>query len=131
MTDDTDTEVARQSQLLEIALVAWLREVRQLIDLGFLRPKPPLRYEVAVRSEASAREVAQWVRQSLGFGTEPVESLIVLCECAGQSVLVTGIPGDGASVVDGDIAVSIVSLRGDPGRRRATAAHELGHLIVG
>jgi Zn-dependent peptidase ImmA (M78 family) len=25
----------------------------------------------------------------------------------------------------------VVSLRGDPGRRRATAAHELGHLVLG
>lgn len=131
MTDDTDTEVARQSQLLGVALVAWLREVRQVMELGLLRPKPLLRYDGVVRSEASARGVALWVRESLGFGTEPVESLIDLCERAGQFVLVTEIPGDGASVVDGDIAVSIISLRGDPGRRRATAAHELGHLIVG
>ncbi|MEU7616087.1 ImmA/IrrE family metallo-endopeptidase [Micromonospora rifamycinica] len=25
----------------------------------------------------------------------------------------------------------MVSTQGDPGRRRATAAHELGHLIIG
>jgi Zn-dependent peptidase ImmA (M78 family) len=46
-------------------------------------------------------------------------------------VLVTDLPGDGASVVDGDLAVAVVSRAGDPGRRRATAAHELGHLVLG
>ncbi|MFC5825138.1 ImmA/IrrE family metallo-endopeptidase [Nonomuraea insulae] len=30
-----------------------------------------------------------------------------------------------------DIAAAVVSLNGDPGRRRSTAAHELGHLILG
>ena len=54
-----------------------------------------------------------------------------LCERAGQYVLVTELPGDGASVVDGDVAAAVVSIRGDPGRRRATAAHELGHLVIG
>jgi Zn-dependent peptidase ImmA (M78 family) len=34
-------------------------------------------------------------------------------------------------VVDGEVAVAVVSLQGDPGRRRATAAHELGHLVIG
>jgi hypothetical protein len=34
-------------------------------------------------------------------------------------------------MVDSDVAVAVVSRRGDPGRRRATAAHELGHLVIG
>ena len=34
-------------------------------------------------------------------------------------------------MVDGEIAVAVVSRQGDPGRRRATAAHELGHLVIG
>lgn len=54
-----------------------------------------------------------------------------LCERCGQYVLVSNLPGDGASAVDGAIAAAVVSLKGDPGRRRSTAAHELGHLILG
>jgi Zn-dependent peptidase ImmA (M78 family) len=34
-------------------------------------------------------------------------------------------------MVDDDVAVAVVSIQGDPGRRRATAAHELGHLVTG
>lgn len=34
-------------------------------------------------------------------------------------------------VVDDQLAVAVISRSGDPGRRRATAAHELGHLVLG
>ncbi len=66
-----------------------------------------------------------------GLGDEPIASIVDLCERAGQWVLATDLPGDGASFVDGDLAVAVVSTTGDPGRRRATAAHELGHLVIG
>jgi hypothetical protein len=72
-----------------------------------------------------------WLRETLGLGTAPIDTLMGLCEAAGQLVLVASTPGDGASAIDGDIAASVVSLTGDPGRRRSTAAHELGHLILG
>jgi Zn-dependent peptidase ImmA (M78 family) len=54
-----------------------------------------------------------------------------VCELAGQLVLVADLPGDGASMRDDDLAVAVVSREPDPGRRRATAAHELGHLVLG
>jgi hypothetical protein len=54
-----------------------------------------------------------------------------LCEEVGQFLLLTDVPGDGAAVIDGDVAAAVVSLTGAPGRRRATAAHELGHLVLG
>ncbi|MFY1669669.1 helix-turn-helix domain-containing protein [Plantactinospora sp. WMMB334] len=34
LTEDTDTEVGRESNLLDIALQGWIRDLRQLIDLG-------------------------------------------------------------------------------------------------
>lgn len=129
--DESDTDVARESQRLEIALVAWLQDVRQLEDLGVLRPQPLLVYPSPVESQAAARAAAIWVRERLDLGQGPIASLLELCERSGQFVLVTDLPGDGASVIDGAVAAAVVSLRGDPGRRRATAAHELGHLILG
>jgi len=131
VTEDADTEVARESGRLDLALVAWLHEVRQLVELGVLQPGPLLRIKTAVDSQDTARDLALWVREQLGLGLEALDSLVELCERAGQYVLVTDVPGQGASVVDGDIAVAVVSLEGDPGRRRATAAHELGHLVIG
>ncbi len=131
VTEDADTEVARESGRLDLALVAWLHEVRQLVELGVLQPGPLLRTKTAVDSQDTARDLALWAREQLGLGLEALDSLVELCERAGQYVLVTDVPGQGASVVDGDIAVAVVSLEGDPGRRRATAAHELGHLVIG
>ncbi|MER7441277.1 helix-turn-helix domain-containing protein [Micromonospora avicenniae] len=131
LTEETDTEAARSSERLEIALVEWLRNVQQLVDLGVLQARPLLRYPHAVTSEADAREAARWLRQQFGLGDEPIDSLMDVGERAGQWILVTDLPGDGASLVDSDLAVAVVSTTGDPGRRRATAAHELGHLIIG
>jgi transcriptional regulator with XRE-family HTH domain/Zn-dependent peptidase ImmA (M78 family) len=131
LAEHADTETAREAGRLDLALVAWLHDVQQIVELGVLQPGPLLRASTAVDSEAAARDLALWVREQLGLGNEPIMSLVELCERAGQYVLVTDVPGEGASVVDGDVAVAVVSLQGDPGRRRATAAHELGHLVIG
>ena len=131
MTEDSDTEMARESHRLEVALVIWLRELQQLIELGLLRSQPLLIYPASVESPAAARDAALWAREQLGFDDGPIDALMEFCERAGQYVLVTELPGDGASIVDGDLAAAVVSLRGDPGRRRATVAHELGHLMLG
>jgi transcriptional regulator with XRE-family HTH domain len=131
MTEDVETEVARESGRLDLALVAWLHDVQQMVELGALQPGPLLMAKTVVNSEAAARELALWVREQLDAGSEPINSLVELCERAGQYILVADVPGEGSSVVDGDVAVAVVSRRGDPGRRRATAAHELGHLVIG
>lgn len=131
MTEDVETAVARESGRLDLALMAWLHEVQQLVELGVLHPGQPLRAETAVDSPETARDLALWVRGQLDLGLGALDSLVELCERAGQYILVTDIPGEGASVVEGDVAVAIVTLEGDPGRRRATAAHELGHLVIG
>lgn len=131
MTEDVETEVARESGRLDLALVAWLHDVQQMVELGALQPGPLLIAKTVVNSEAAARELALWVREQLDAGSEPINSLVELCERAGQYILVADVPGEGSSVVDGDVAVAVVSRRGDPGRRRATAAHELGHLVIG
>jgi transcriptional regulator with XRE-family HTH domain/Zn-dependent peptidase ImmA (M78 family) len=131
LADDTATEAGRESNMLDIALENWIRELRQLIDLGLLTTRPPLRYPSAVQSPREARVAARWVRAQLGRADEPIDSMMGLCEQAGQFVLVTNLRGDGASAVDGDLGAAVVSLQGEPGRRRATAAHELGHLVLG
>ncbi|GAA2188700.1 helix-turn-helix domain-containing protein [Micromonospora lupini] len=131
LTEDNDSDVARRSQRLEIALASWLRDVRQLLDAGTLTPAAPLRYEGPVASDEDARTAARWLRDLHSMGTAPIDSLMDLCERSGQYVLVSDLPGEGASLVDGELAVSVVSIEGNPGRRRATAAHELGHLVLG
>ncbi|MFF3855047.1 helix-turn-helix domain-containing protein [Micromonospora sp. NPDC002575] len=131
VTEEVGTDAARAAERLEIALVEWLRDVRQLVGLGVLRTRPPLRYPGTVTAEDQARQAAQWLRRECGIDDGPIDSIVEVCERAGQWTLVTNLPGDGASLIEADLAVAVVSTSGDPGRRRATAAHELGHLIIG
>ncbi|MFI7462890.1 helix-turn-helix domain-containing protein [Nonomuraea sp. NPDC049646] len=131
LADDTVTDASRQSHRLEVALSAWLADIRQLVDLGVFSPPETRRCPGPVQDIAGARRAALWVRERLGHRAEPIDSLMSVCERLGQLVAVVEVPGEGASLVEGDMAVAVVSKHGDPGRRRATAAHELGHLIVG
>lgn len=131
LIDDTDSDAARHSYQIEASLLAWLRDVRQLVELGTLQLGTPLTYPGTVADVEAAREAALWTRDQLQLGNGPIETLMAVCERAGQFVLVTDLPGEGASLVDGDVAVAVVSRQPDPGRRRTTAAHELGHLILG
>ncbi|MBG0819713.1 helix-turn-helix domain-containing protein [Planomonospora sp. ID91781] len=131
LADDTVTDATRQSYRLEAALSAWLTDIRQLMEIGEFSPPEIDRYPGAVQDASSARHAALWVRNRLGLGFDPIDSLMSVCERLGQLVAVVDAPGEGASLVEDDLAVAVISRQGDPGRRRATAAHELGHLIVG
>jgi transcriptional regulator with XRE-family HTH domain len=131
VVEDTDTEATRDSYRLEAELQSWLHDVRQVVSLGSVTIPKILSCPFPVADEAGAREAALWLRRELGLGTGPIDTLMDVCERAGQFVLVTDLPGDGASLKEDDLAVAVVSASGDPGRRRATGAHELGHLVVG
>ncbi|WP_143591424.1 ImmA/IrrE family metallo-endopeptidase [Thermoactinospora rubra] len=125
------TDATRQSYRLEVALSTWLSDVRQLVELGELRVPDIVRYPAQVVDAGSARRAALWVRDRLGLGLEPIDSVMKVCERLGQLAAVVEVPGEGASLIDGDLAVAVVSESRDPGRRRTTAAHELGHLVIG
>jgi transcriptional regulator with XRE-family HTH domain/Zn-dependent peptidase ImmA (M78 family) len=131
LTDDTETDAGRESNLLDLALEGWIGELRQLIEFGTLEVRSPLVFPGVVNDGDVGREAARWLRDELHLGGEPIDSMLGLCESAGQFVLVTELDGDGASALDGELSAAVVSLQGDPGRRRATAAHELGHLVLG
>lgn len=111
----------------------WLRDVRQLMDDGVLQPRPLLCFPGTVSSSEEARDAAGWLRGQLGLGTEPLGSMTEVCERAGQFTSVLSLPegAHGASLVDGEVAVAVVSEHLQPGRQRSTAAHELGHLVLG
>ncbi|GAA3748993.1 helix-turn-helix domain-containing protein [Salinactinospora qingdaonensis] len=130
-TDVGDSPAASSAYRTEALLAGWLRDVRQLIQTTFLVPAPMLRYPHEVAHVEQAREAARWLRGQLDLGAEPIDSVADVCERAGQFVAVIPLPSDGASLVDGDVAVAVVNKELVPGRRRSTAAHELGHLVLG
>jgi Zn-dependent peptidase ImmA (M78 family) len=132
LTEDTTSVLAQDSYKLDAILEAWLRDIRQLMELGVLAARKPLAYPEPVGGPEAARRAALWARKQLGYsGNQPIDSLMDCCERAGQFVSVVAAPGDGASLIDGEVAAAVISHHADPGRRRATAAHELGHLILG
>ena len=126
-----ESTAARDTYRNEAALAQWLRNVRQLIDLGTLTPLPLALYPHRVTDLDSAREAARWLRAHLDLGDDPIESVADVCERAGQFLAVAPLASDGASLVDGDVAAAVVRLDQDPGRRRSTAEHELGHMVLG
>ncbi|HWE90011.1 MAG TPA: XRE family transcriptional regulator [Pseudonocardiaceae bacterium] len=129
--DDTATEASGNMYRLEALLADWLLDVRQLVDFDVLEVPDVVNYPHPVDSQPAAQDAALWLRTRLGLGVRPIGTLIEISERAGQMTLVADLPGDGASLVQDGIAVAVVSAHGDPGRRRTTAAHELGHLVLG
>ncbi|MCY9782530.1 XRE family transcriptional regulator [Nocardiopsis sp. EMB25] len=127
----SDSAAARDTYRNEAELAQWLRDVRQLIDLGALNRVPLALYSRRVTDHDAARDAARWLRTHLGLGDVPIESVADACERAGQFLAVAPLSSDGASLVDGDVAVAVVRLDQEPGRRRSTAAHELGHMVLG
>ncbi len=130
LTEDTDTPATRSGYLLQALLQEWLRDVEQLVALDVLQVKPI--YRAVARDIGAAVEVAHEVRGRLGVSpTEPLGAMASVCDQLGLLVLPVSADGDGASVLGASGAVAVVSTKGDPGRRRATAAHELGHQVLG
>ncbi|KIH98610.1 DNA-binding protein [Streptomonospora alba] len=129
--DVGDSVAARSAYRTEVQLSVWLRDVRQLVEAGVLRPEPIRRYPRTVTGTEEAREAARWLRDELRLGTGPIDSVSEACERAGQFTTVVPLPSDGASLVDAEVAVAVVSEEQEPGRRRSTAAHELAHMVLG
>ncbi len=131
LAEDTETAASRESYLVEARLVAWLRDVRQMVDLGYLQPTRPYRWPGRVEGEGDGYQAALECRRRLEVGHAPLGAMADVCEQLGLFVLVTDVPGEGASVTDGPVGVAVIADGYEPGRRRATAAHELGHQVLG
>lgn len=126
-----ESAAARAMYRSDAELAQWLQDVRQLIDLGTLSPCPLMLYPHKVIDPGSARSAARWLRRHLDLGEAPIESVAEICERAGQFLAVVPLPSDGASLVDADVAVAVIDQDQEPGRRRSSAAHELGHMVLG
>jgi Zn-dependent peptidase ImmA (M78 family)/transcriptional regulator with XRE-family HTH domain len=116
---------------VQTELVAWAHDIDQLRDLGVLTVPRLMAYEGAQSDSGHAREAAGWLRSRLGLGDGPIESLLAQAQRAGVLIAVIDLAGDGASMHAGHFAVAVVNRHSDFGRRRSTAAHELGHMVLG
>lgn len=116
---------------VQTELIAWSRDVEQLRELGVLEVPDLLTYPGAQAEPEDTRKAARWLRGRLSLGNEPIESLMAEVQRAGILLAVLNLEGEGASVHCGNYGVCIVNRDSDFGRRRATAAHELGHMVLG
>ncbi len=130
LSEDTATDAGRQALRLSVALSAWVADIRQLIEWGLHGPRDQAISEPVTDTD-SARVAALWVRRTVGLGNSPIESLISSAEQVGNSSPLSTFRATELHRSTIDLAVAVVSRQGDPRRRRATAAHELGHLIIG
>jgi transcriptional regulator with XRE-family HTH domain/Zn-dependent peptidase ImmA (M78 family) len=130
LSEDSD-EASRRSARMDSALEEHARAVRQLAEDGFL---PSARVEdppPSMASPADAVAAARHLRSQLGLGKAPLEHLADVCDAAGLYVLVIPDVQGGASLLLGaGLGAAVIGGAEAPGRRRATAAHELGHHVL-
>lgn len=106
------------------------RDAILLIERGHL--SLPARPQLgSVADQDQARDLAGRVRDWLSVGDTPLGPLAEVGERLTQLLLVVDIDADGASVQDDTFGVAVVGGRAEPGRRRVTAAHEVGHHLLG
>src|SRR5262249_3300286 len=79
--------------------------------------------------EAAARAAAQATRAVIQQPNDPLGPLADVAEHFGLYLTAVDRDADGASLLLDKGGVAVVGSRAEPGRRRWTAAHELGHHL--
>lgn len=123
-------ELSLDEHARDVALLANENVLPVSLDTDTLCGSP-----IDVSNQASAREAAQRVRTAMRIPHEPLPPLADVCAQWGLYVLVVAQDVDGASMqIDDAPGYGAAVLGGEaaPGRKRFTAAHELGnHLLKG
>ena len=126
--DDAD----RLRYRLDGELEEHARRTGWLIEHGWLTPPGhALRSDVATPDDA--RRAAQAARRELEIGQAPLGPMAGVAERLGLYLTVVDLDVDGASLSAGAWGAAVIGggARVEPGRRRMTAAHELGHHVLG
>lgn len=127
--DEHPGAAERAAFRLDVALEQHARDAHQLVDLGVLLPQP--RADVGLPSDRDgARARARELREKLDLGTGPLPAMSDVAEQVGLFLLGVDVDADGACLDVDDWGVAVVGGR-EPGRRRMTAAHEIGHFVTG
>ncbi len=126
------------TKLLDAELEGFAADARSLAALGLLGAAAPNTGAHVPGTLRAAERVAETFRRQLGNRREPITDLGRACEVFGLFTFavplgVTGPDGGCVEVAreDGVLGVAVINGDADPGRRRMTLAHELGHLMFG
>lgn len=127
-----DRRAARASLLVE----QHARDTAWLVDRGFLQLSTSAKAGPArtwdLTDASAAEQAAREARARAGLGpAEPIAALAETAEALGVFLLSVDEDIEGASLLGGDYAVAVVGAQSEPGRRRMTGAHEIGHQLLG
>lgn len=130
LADEPDA-AARSGYFLDADLTAHARDAEWLASHGFLPVGGLPRPTGSAADPAAGRELARRTRGLLGADVRPLGGLAGVCEAFGLYVLPVDRDAEGASLALDGFGVAVVGAQREPGRRRWTAAHELGHYLLG
>ncbi len=128
-----DPAADRLSRRLELALENAARDIAFLIEQGIL-PHQGRPSHTAPQSFADAENLARDIRREARLQEGPIHDLQSVCErldFLAFSFALGPDSGDAVYVEVNDLGVAVVNGTTDPGRRRFSLAHELGHHVVG
>jgi Zn-dependent peptidase ImmA (M78 family)/transcriptional regulator with XRE-family HTH domain len=130
VVEDSVGDSEKAAWLLDADLAQHARDAQWLVEAGLL-PIPPSWVREA-GTVADAQRVARELRGHLRMRpSDPAGPMAAVCEQAGLYILAVDRGGGGASLTAGAYGVAVIGAASDPGRRRFTAAHELGHHVLG
>lgn len=128
-----DPAVGGFSRRLDLALDLVARDVAFLVDQGILAGPSRKPYRLPGSLQES-EELARVVRAEIGWQDGPLADLQLAAEGLGLLAFSLDLgrdSGDAACVEVGQFGVAVINGRTDPGRRRFSLAHELGHHLAG
>ncbi|NUP22775.1 MAG: ImmA/IrrE family metallo-endopeptidase [Streptomyces sp.] len=128
--DENADDTSRARYRLDARLEEHARHAQWLIAHGFLSPPeldPSLQRSA---SDADPVALAGAARGALGTPSGPLGALADVVEHLGLYLTVVDEPSEGASLLLDGYGVAVISGQAAPGRRRWTAAHELGHHLL-
>lgn len=121
------------SRRLDLALENVARDMAFLVEQSILPHRGRVLY-TAPQSFEDAENLARSIRREARLPEGPIHDLQSECEQLGLFAFSFALgpdSGDAAYVEVSDLGVAVVNGTTDPGRRRFSLAHELGHHVVG
>jgi Zn-dependent peptidase ImmA (M78 family)/transcriptional regulator with XRE-family HTH domain len=131
-TLEDDPQLAERLRFrLDAYLEAHLRDAEALRSGGYVQAQAEVP-SATVDSEESAKDLARRAREYIGMPEGPLPALADVAELFGLFLLVADLDVEGSSLTpEPGFGVSVIGGRTAPGRRRFTAAHEIGHHLLG
>ncbi|WP_086820130.1 ImmA/IrrE family metallo-endopeptidase [Allokutzneria sp. NRRL B-24872] len=127
LADDPDA-AARTVWRLDVDLETHAADVAYMAKWGLIG-EPAVSFDLVEPNKLAAA-----AREHLGIVRGPLPSLSEVTERFGLYLLVVDRDVDGASMLIDEpfsLGAAVIGGQADPGRRRFTAAHELGHHLLG